>query len=278
MEEKVSCDECGYRFIDKYSLKSHFLQEHRNVPLPEALQAKEYHLRPEMILSFNNNTNTETVANSDPSTADSPNNDNNNSNPNHNISAECPPDNSAVSGSLPIPTQENRMTNQTQILQTGQTSSTINSTARTPALVTASPGIISMDTTAALTPTHFSSPPPTAKAPTRKRKRATPSKTDVDNSTNNSEVLDEKQERRIKNRKAAQLFRKRQKEHILELEVQNRQFHQRNIIIEAKLEVLTAENTLLKNQINYLRDVVVECFKPNLSEEKYAEIVAHTAA
>jgi len=78
-----------------------------------------------------------------------------------------------------------------------------------------------------------------------------------------------KQTRLLKNRQAAQQFRKRQKTHIIELENQVEALTSDNSVLVSRLEMLTAENKLIKEQLEYMRNFVMNClqlsFPPNTS-------------
>merc|ERR1711988_730949 len=65
--------------------------------------------------------------------------------------------------------------------------------------------------------------------------------------------LDPRQRRLVKNRAAAQLFRQRQKQHIADLEDRVNELMAENQQLNSRVELLTSENTLVKEQLNYLR-------------------------
>eukprot|EP00005_Dracoamoeba_jomungandri_P002415 CAMPEP_0174250530 /NCGR_PEP_ID=MMETSP0439-20130205/678_1 /TAXON_ID=0 /ORGANISM="Stereomyxa ramosa, Strain Chinc5" /LENGTH=194 /DNA_ID=CAMNT_0015330631 /DNA_START=236 /DNA_END=820 /DNA_ORIENTATION=- len=83
-----------------------------------------------------------------------------------------------------------------------------------------------------------------------------------------------KQKRRVKNRQAAQLFRQRQKQHIADLEEKIKQITKNNSDLEAKYNIIAAENAVVREQLNYLRNFVVEALRPNIPKEKFAEMEA----
>jgi len=62
-----------------------------------------------------------------------------------------------------------------------------------------------------------------------------------------------KQKRLVKNREAAQLFRQRQKEYISNLEAKAAELTSANAVVNARLELLAAENKIMKEQLLYLR-------------------------
>ncbi|GAM18356.1 hypothetical protein SAMD00019534_015310 [Acytostelium subglobosum LB1] len=65
-----------------------------------------------------------------------------------------------------------------------------------------------------------------------------------------------KQKRLIKNREAAQLFRQRQKEYIGTLELKASTLQTSNDSAESRIELLTRENGLMRQQVDYLRTFV----------------------
>jgi len=70
-----------------------------------------------------------------------------------------------------------------------------------------------------------------------------------------------RQKRRVKNREAAQLFRQRQKQHIRDLEAEVKGINDKNMQLTTQMEVLKAENALVKEQLHYLRCYVLEGLK-----------------
>jgi hypothetical protein len=67
-----------------------------------------------------------------------------------------------------------------------------------------------------------------------------------------------KQKRLVKNRKAAQLFRARQKAYIHDLENQVQQLQTQNVELKVKSDLLNSENSLLKEQLLYLRSFITQ--------------------
>eukprot|EP01087_Luapelamoeba_hula_P020569 TRINITY_DN703_c0_g1_i2.p1 TRINITY_DN703_c0_g1~~TRINITY_DN703_c0_g1_i2.p1 ORF type:complete len:294 (+),score=75.78 TRINITY_DN703_c0_g1_i2:70-951(+) len=94
------------------------------------------------------------------------------------------------------------------------------------------------------------------------RKKATP------------DVEAKRQKRRVKNREAAQLFRQRQKQHIRDLEQQVSNINDKNVDLATQMEVLRAENTLVKDQLKFLRNFVVEGLRSAYPEQKFREMEA----
>jgi hypothetical protein len=101
---------------------------------------------------------------------------------------------------------------------------------------------------------------------------------EVENVAENEESgnIDKRQKRLVKNRQAAQLFRKRQKQYISDLEAKVADVTNRNIGLTAKVDVLAAENKLLKDQLCYLRTFVVsalqQAFPPNKWESMQQQL------
>lgn len=81
-----------------------------------------------------------------------------------------------------------------------------------------------------------------------------------------------KQKRLVKNRQAAQLFRKRQKQYISDLENKVAEVTNKNIALMAKVDVLVSENQLVKDQLKYLRTFVVSALEQAFSPQKYGEM------
>jgi len=79
----------------------------------------------------------------------------------------------------------------------------------------------------------------------------------------------QKQTRLLKNRQAAQQFRKRQKSHIIELESKVETLSSDNTMLGSRVDMLTTENKLIKEQLDYMRNFVMNClqlsFPPNAS-------------
>jgi len=78
--------------------------------------------------------------------------------------------------------------------------------------------------------------------------------------------------RRVKNREAAQLFRQRQKQHIHDLEEEVQSINNRNVDLNTQIEVLRAENTLVKEQLRYLRCFVTEGLRFAFPDSKFEEM------
>jgi len=81
-----------------------------------------------------------------------------------------------------------------------------------------------------------------------------------------------RQKRRVKNREAAQLFRQRQKQHIRDLEEEVRGINNKNVVLNTQIEVLKAENTMVKEQLRYLRCFITEGLKFAFPENKFLEM------
>jgi len=74
--------------------------------------------------------------------------------------------------------------------------------------------------------------------------------------------------RLVKNRQAAQLFRQRQKQHIKDLEDKVSAVNQVNVSLSAKVDVLKAENKLVKDQLQYLRGFVAVALQHAFPQSK----------
>jgi len=74
--------------------------------------------------------------------------------------------------------------------------------------------------------------------------------------------------RLVKNRQAAQLFRQRQKQHIKDLENKVGAVNEVNVALTAKVDVLKAENKLVKEQLNYLRSFVAAALQYAFPQNK----------
>jgi len=78
---------------------------------------------------------------------------------------------------------------------------------------------------------------------------------------------DRRQKRLVKNREAAALFRKRQKEYIQDLEKKVNDLQKENVDYRTKVDLLYSENKLIKDQLIYLRNVISQAislqFSPN---------------
>jgi hypothetical protein len=81
-----------------------------------------------------------------------------------------------------------------------------------------------------------------------------------------------RQKRLVKNRQAAQLFRKRQKQYISDLENKVAEVTNKNIALIAKVDVLVTENQLVKDQLKYLRTFVVSALEQAFPPQKYGEM------
>jgi hypothetical protein len=73
--------------------------------------------------------------------------------------------------------------------------------------------------------------------------------------------LPERERRLLKNRKAAQMFRKRQKNHILELEARVETLTTENSTLTSQVELLHAENKLIREQLDYMRSFVLNALQ-----------------
>ncbi len=76
----------------------------------------------------------------------------------------------------------------------------------------------------------------------------------------------------MKNRQAAQLFRKRQKEYIADLENKVAEVTNKNIALMAKVDVLVSENKLVKDQLAFLRTFVVGALQSAFTPGKFQEM------
>jgi hypothetical protein len=74
-------------------------------------------------------------------------------------------------------------------------------------------------------------------------------------------TLPERERRLLKNRKAAQQFRKRQKNHILELEARVETLSTENSTLTSQVELLHAENKLIREQLDYMRSFVLNALQ-----------------
>jgi len=80
---------------------------------------------------------------------------------------------------------------------------------------------------------------------------------------------EKRQKRLVKNRQAAQLFRKRQKQYISDLEGKVADVSNKNVALTARVDVLHAENKLLKDQLTYLRTFVVSALQQAFPPDKW---------
>eukprot|EP01090_Pellita_catalonica_P018346 TRINITY_DN5893_c0_g1_i1.p1 TRINITY_DN5893_c0_g1~~TRINITY_DN5893_c0_g1_i1.p1 ORF type:complete len:233 (-),score=50.52 TRINITY_DN5893_c0_g1_i1:100-741(-) len=94
-----------------------------------------------------------------------------------------------------------------------------------------------------------------AETNTRKRKRA------VDPTT---------EKRRQKNRQAAKMFRKRQKQHIEDLEAKVTMLESANGELSTRVNNLTLENKIVREQLDYMRGFVTQAFQCAFPAEKLA--------
>ena len=78
---------------------------------------------------------------------------------------------------------------------------------------------------------------------------------DLDNNSDQDESS-KRQRRLVKNREAAQMFRQRQKAYIQNLEKKVNDLNFENQQHRSKVELLTTENRLLADQLNYLRTFI----------------------
>lgn len=62
--------------------------------------------------------------------------------------------------------------------------------------------------------------------------------------------------RLVKNREAAQQFRQRQKQHILDMEAKIKLLDTENSELRTKVELLVSENKIVKDQLLYLRSFI----------------------
>jgi hypothetical protein len=82
------------------------------------------------------------------------------------------------------------------------------------------------------------------------------------------DTLPDREKRLLKNRKAAQQFRKRQKNHILDLEGRVETLTTENSTLTSQVELLHTENKLIREQLDYMRSFVLNAlqftFPPSL--------------
>eukprot|EP00005_Dracoamoeba_jomungandri_P001634 CAMPEP_0174251294 /NCGR_PEP_ID=MMETSP0439-20130205/1158_1 /TAXON_ID=0 /ORGANISM="Stereomyxa ramosa, Strain Chinc5" /LENGTH=190 /DNA_ID=CAMNT_0015331567 /DNA_START=78 /DNA_END=650 /DNA_ORIENTATION=- len=71
----------------------------------------------------------------------------------------------------------------------------------------------------------------------------------------------EKQTKLVKNRKAAQQFRKRQKNHIQQLESDVNALSSENTTLKTKVEDLQKENKFIRDQLDYMRNFVMNALQ-----------------
>jgi len=88
---------------------------------------------------------------------------------------------------------------------------------------------------------------------------------DDEGSPGNPADAEKRQKRLVKNRRAAQLFRKRQKQYIIDLEKQVNTLAAQNAAYSAKVDLLSAENNLIKDQLGYLRTFISKAVQLSFS-------------
>lgn len=86
-----------------------------------------------------------------------------------------------------------------------------------------------------------------------------------DGGSSNPVDAEKRQKRLVKNRRAAQLFRKRQKQYIIDLEKQVNGLAAQNAAYSAKVDLLSAENNLIKDQLGYLRTFISKAVQLSFS-------------
>jgi len=69
----------------------------------------------------------------------------------------------------------------------------------------------------------------------------------------------------LKNREAAQLFRQRQKAYIQDLEKKVAKLNAETTQYRSKVDLLTTENKLVREQMNYMRSFLSQIMMPNLN-------------
>ena len=72
--------------------------------------------------------------------------------------------------------------------------------------------------------------------------------------------------RLAKNREAAQMFRQRQKVYIQDLEKRTNDLTAENASLRAKVELLGAENKVIRDQLAYLRSVIGNAVQINMDK------------
>ncbi|KAL6078375.1 BZIP transcription factor domain containing protein [Balamuthia mandrillaris] len=87
-----------------------------------------------------------------------------------------------------------------------------------------------------------------------------------------------RQKRLVKNRQAAQLFRKRQKKYIQDLEEKVAGVNAVNTQLEAKVDVLHSENALLRDQLAYLRTFIDDTLRFAFPTHKVEQMEKEMAA
>lgn len=77
----------------------------------------------------------------------------------------------------------------------------------------------------------------------------------------------EREKRLLKNRKAARQFRKRQKEHIADLEKKVENLTSENSNLTSKVQLLSTENKLIREQLNYMRTFVMNALQLSFGDQ-----------
>jgi len=109
-------------------------------------------------------------------------------------------------------------------------------------------------TTLGNSPVHKTDP---SLAPTKIVKEiSSPSNESPDDKGTEEERQAKRQRRLVKNREAAQQFRQRQKQYIQDLEKKIQDLATENTDCRAKVELLSAENKLIRDQLLYLRNFI----------------------
>eukprot|EP01089_Gocevia_fonbrunei_P013292 TRINITY_DN3376_c0_g1_i3.p1 TRINITY_DN3376_c0_g1~~TRINITY_DN3376_c0_g1_i3.p1 ORF type:complete len:227 (-),score=43.90 TRINITY_DN3376_c0_g1_i3:139-819(-) len=82
----------------------------------------------------------------------------------------------------------------------------------------------------------------------------------------------EKEKRRQKNRQAAKLFRKRQKKYIEDLEEKVGNLETENTTLTSKVNLLSVENKLVREQLDYMRNFVTTAFQFTVPNDKLKQL------
>eukprot|EP01095_Lingulamoeba_sp_RSL-Kostka_P011780 TRINITY_DN4579_c1_g1_i2.p1 TRINITY_DN4579_c1_g1~~TRINITY_DN4579_c1_g1_i2.p1 ORF type:complete len:197 (+),score=63.34 TRINITY_DN4579_c1_g1_i2:123-713(+) len=101
------------------------------------------------------------------------------------------------------------------------------------------------------------------------KKRKSDTKLD-ENPKKKQKVLKTDKEKLLKNRKAAQEFRKRQKQHVEVLETEVSTLGEQNTEIEGKIEKLSKENEHVREELVNLREFVSQVFKFSIPQPNFA--------
>lgn len=80
-----------------------------------------------------------------------------------------------------------------------------------------------------------------------------------------TESKQKRQRRLLKNREAAQLFRQRQKAYIQDLEKKVAKLNAETTQFRSKVDLLTTENKLVREQMNYMRSFLSQIMMPNFN-------------